>query len=176
VSFREPGSKGRLGELHYSSLIGGTVGGRGEKFACELISANGKILSAQAGLSRARSVIQALRFEVVEPSGTRATKTCGPAQGASWETPFAIPPGRQLIGLSGATGWFVDNLRFHLDDGTSSPLYGGTAGGDTAFQLLLNRDSKGAWTGHLRGFWGSADGVLESVGLLFWPLEEPPRQ
>jgi hypothetical protein len=175
--FREPARKARLGELHYSSLIGGTVGARGEKFACELISANGAILSAQAGLTpEPGSVIQALRFEVAEPSGTRATRTCGVAEEARWQTPFVIPPGRRLIGLSGATGWLVDNLRFHLDDGTTSPLYGNAAGGDTAFQLLLRRNLQGGWAGHLRGFWGSADTALESLGLLFWPLEAPPRQ
>jgi hypothetical protein len=172
IPFREPTTKAKLGELHYSSLIGGTTGSNGKRFACLLISEQGKILAAEAGVTTRGSVktIQALRFRVQEPGKSSELKVCGPADGALWMPAFPIPPGRQLIGFSGATGWQVDNLRFHLDDGRTSDLFGGS-GGDTTFQTLLHRSAAGKLKGHLRGIWGTSNEGLESLGLLFWPIE-----
>jgi hypothetical protein len=168
--FREPDRKARLGETHYSALVGGTVGSSGHKFICELLGERGRILSAQAGLTPNGSIVQALRFEIEDSVGKRSEKICGPGSGVIWAAPFAIPPNRRLVGISGASGWMIDSVRFHLDDGSASPRYGGE-GGDTTFRLQLNQDAAGRWKGELRGFWGTAGGALESLGLVFWPIE-----
>jgi hypothetical protein len=174
--FREPVRKAQLGEMHYSSPIGGTTGAQGTKFSCPLMGPSGRVRWAQVGLtSGSPVVVQALRFAVQEPGQRTREIVCGDGEDADWNPPFPIPGERQLVGLSGATGWMVDNLRFHLDDGTASPLFGGP-GGDTTFQVLLHRDAQGKWKGHLRGFWGTFTQAplprgLESVGLIFWPLE-----
>lgn len=169
-AFQEPTTKARLGEMHYSSLIGGTVGARGKKFTCELIGAKDRVLTLQVALSKEKSrIIKALRFETMSERGARNVKICGNETNADWQPVFAIPEGRQLVGISGASGWYVDNLRFHFDDGSTTPLYGGT-GGDTEFRVLLNK-SDGQWKGHLRGFWGLSATAIEALGLIFWPIE-----
>jgi hypothetical protein len=168
--FQPPTRKARLGEMHYSSLIGGTIGALGKKFSCELIGEKDRLLSVQVGLNENHlHLIKALRFEMLNERNERASKTCGNADNVAWQAAFTVPAGRQLVGISGASGWYVDNLRFHLDDGTMSPTYGGK-GGDTEFRLLLHQ-SGGKWKGHLRGFWGLSENAIEALGLIFWPIE-----
>lgn len=170
VEFQEPHAKARLGEMHYSSLIGGTVGTRGKKFACELIGAKDRVLSLQVALSNDKlRIVKALRFETMNERGEQTVKTCGNETNADWQPTFTIPAGRQLVGISGASGWYVDNLRFHFDDGSTTPLYGGK-GGDTEFRVLLNK-TNGQWKGHLRGFWGLSETAIEALGLIFCPIE-----
>jgi hypothetical protein len=170
TAFNEPNSKARLGEMHYSALAGGTVGAKGKKFACELVGEKGRVLSVQVAVSNDKlRLIKALRFEMTNTQNQRITETCGNESNAEWLPIFMIPDGRQIVGISGASGWYVDNLRFHLDDGTMSPIYGGK-GGDTEFRLLLHQ-SGGKWKGHLRGFWGLSENAIEALGLIFWPIE-----
>ena len=158
--------KALLGELHYSARVGSTVVTEGDSFRVMVIPEEGRLRSVQ--VSVARAVVHGLRFVYTDAQGLEHTKTVGPDDG-NWQPPFRIPADRQLVGISGAAGWWIDAVRFHLDDGTTSPRYGG-GGGDTEFSLLLaQRDRQ--WKGRLMGFWGTAGDHVESIGLVFWPIE-----
>ena len=130
-----------------------------------VVPEGGTLLSVQ--VSVAGSVVHGLRFVSLDVEGEQVT-TVG-ANDGNWQAPFEIAPGRQLVGISGAGGWWIDSIRFHLDDGTTSPRYGGK-GGDTDFSLLLAQRN-GSWKGQLMGFWGTVGEHLESIGLVFWPVE-----
>lgn len=165
-SFSVPLHKAKLGEIHYSARVGSTVVAEGDSFRVIVVPEGGALKSVQVAV--VGSVVHGLRFVCSDAQGKTRTTTVGDSTGR-WYNPFVIPPERHLVGISGAGGWWIDALRFHLDDGTTSPLYGG-AGGDTDFTLLLARRN-GAWKGHLMGFWGTTGEHLESLGLVFWPIE-----
>ncbi len=161
-----PDRKANLGEVHYSARVGCTVGTEGERFQALVIPESGRLASVQ--VATAGSVVHSLRFNYTDADGRAQTYLVGSDDG-DWQKPFLIPPGHMLVGISGAGGWWIDRLVFHLNDGTTSPAYGGT-GGDTDFRLLLaQRDGK--WKGRLTGFWGTVGEHIESLGLVFWPIE-----
>lgn len=164
--FSLPERKARLGEIHYSARVGSTVVTEGERFRAMVIPEEGSLQSVQVAVQG--SVVHSLRFSYTDAQGKERVATVGKDDG-NWQAPFAVPPGRTLVGISGAGGWWIDRLVFHLDDGTTSPAYGG-GGGDTDFVLLLaQRD--GNWKGRLMGFWGTVGEHIESLGLVFWPIE-----
>ena len=166
-SFTLPDRKANLGEVHYSARVGCTVGTEGERFQALVIPEEGRLSSVQ--VATGGSVVHSLRFNYTDADGNEQTHLVGDEDG-DWQKAFMIPPGRTLVGISGAGGWWIDRLVFHLDDGTTSPAYGGTGGGDTDFSLLLaQRDGK--WKGRLMGFWGTVGEHIESLGLIFWPIE-----
>ena len=165
-SFTIPPHKAQLGELHYSARVGSTIVTEGDSFRVMVIPEGGVLQSVQ--VSVAGSVVHSLRFVYTDAPGQEHTITVGQDDG-KWQPSFVIPPHRTLVGISGAGGWWIDAIRFHLDDGTQSPQYGG-AGGDTDFSLLLAYRNE-QWKGRLMGFWGTAGEHLESLGLVFWPLE-----
>ena len=165
-SFSLPNRKANLGEVHYSARVGCTVGIEGEQFRALVVPEGGRLSSVQ--VAAGGSVVHSLRFRYTDADGKEQTHLVGNEDG-DWQKPFVIPPGHTLVGISGAGGWWIARLVFHLDDGTTSPAYGGT-GGDTDFRLLLvQRD--GRWKGQLMGFWGTVGEHIESLGLVFWPIE-----
>ena len=166
-SFTLPDRKAKLGEVHYSARVGSTVGTEGERFQALVIPEGGRLASVQ--VATGGSVVHSLRFRYTDAEGKEQTHLVGDKNG-DWQEPFSIPPGRTLVGISGAGGWWIDRLVFHLDDGTTSPAYGGTEGGDTDFSLLLAQRN-GKWKGRLMGFWGTVGEHIESLGLVFWPIE-----
>ena len=165
-SFSIPDHKARLGEIHYSARVGSTVVTEGDSFRVMVIPNEGALKSVQ--VSVAGSVVHSLRFVYTDAQGEEQVETVGNDEG-DWHDPFVVPPGRSVVGISGAGGWWIDALRFHLDDGSTSPMYGGQ-GGDTDFTLLL-AERNGMWKGRLMGFWGTAGKHIESLGLVFWPIE-----
>jgi hypothetical protein len=165
-----PTSKPRLGEVHYGNRAGGLIGQEGPTQQLLFLAEGDQLLRLQVGLTAAGNVVKALRFVVQQRSGAQAMYLFGEAIGAVWQPVVAVKKGRSLVGISGAGGWFIDNLRFHFDDGSTTPRYGGT-GGDNDFQLLLTKSPKGHYRGRLMGLWGSATDQLESVGLVFFPIE-----
>ena len=165
-SFSIPAHKAQLGELHYSARVGSTVVTEGDSFRVMVVPDGGVLQSVQ--VSVAGSVVHSLRFVFVDAQGEAHTTNVGPDDG-DWQPPFEIPADRLLVGISGAGGWWIDAVRFHLDDGTTSPRYGGT-GGDTECSLRLARRND-QWKGRLMGFWGTAGEHVESLGLVFWPIE-----
>jgi hypothetical protein len=149
--------RAKLGEIHFSALLGGTIGGRGAQQVLELYPPQGKLVALQVC---GKKVIREIRAQV-EVAGKKSVRTLG-QKGESDCAPVFNTNSR-IVGISGAGGWFIDSLRFHFADGTQSPLYGGK-GGDSEFRLLMK-------SGEIRGLWGTVDGQLESIGLVFWPIE-----
>lgn len=169
VPFREPDHKARLGELHYGNRAGGLIAQEGPTVVTMVREEGETLETIEVAVTPPGHLVKGLRLGVRRADGSLKSVAFGNPDGR-WLPQFRVPPGRVLVGISGACGWFVDNLRFHFDDGSTTPLYGGT-GGDTAFQLLLARRADGTLKGRFRGFWGSSTEFLESIGLLFFPEE-----
>ena len=165
-SFDLPDHKARLGELHYSARVGSADITEGEPFRVMLASEQTTLMSIQVAV--VGGVVHALRFVYVDSLAQPHTITVGDDDD-SWQPPFFVPSGRKLVGISGAGGWWIDRIAFYLDDGSVSPTYGGS-GGDTEFQLKIAQ-SNGSWKGHFMGFWGTVGEHVESIGLVFWPVE-----
>jgi hypothetical protein len=152
------------GEIHYSALIGGVSGSRGAPFRREVFFPGDQlkqiVVFHQPGALRC---IESIVFVVQKPDGTLSRVTIG---GNSQGVPVSVcvPDGAMLTGLSGASGWFLDSIRFHFDDGSASELIGGS-GGDTSFHLELNAASPG----RIRGFHGTAAEAIETIGIIFDP-------
>jgi hypothetical protein len=164
----EPSGRALLGEMHYSALVGGTTGSRGARFVREFLTHSARVTSIQAGLGPAPGrVLRALRFGVRDDGVARLIEIGAPAD-ADWQPRFDAPAGASWTGISGASGWYIDSIRFHFDDGSTTPLYGG-AGGDTTYHLTIHAPNGNA-RGSLRGLWGACDGAIETLGLIFWPL------
>lgn len=165
-AFSPPIKKPLLGEIHYGNQVGGILGQEGETE--QLLFADNEdgisLKSLRVCLSKAGIVGG---FEISLADGSQ--HTFGNIEG-TWQKPFEISKDQRLIGISGAAGWFVDSIRFHFSDGSETPLYGGN-GGDLDFKLLLNKDGKRNFKGRWIGFWGSASHSLETIGLVFWPVE-----
>jgi hypothetical protein len=156
------------GEIHYSPLLGGTVGGTGRRFSVEIAPEGGRLLSIEVCTASERpELLRGLRFRSRDRDGTARERVVGRLDGRC-SRPFLVPRGVRLVGASGSVGWFVDGLRFHLSNGRASPRYGG-AGGDTDFQLFLKRRAS-RYLGELRGLWGTVDrDYIEALGLVFMP-------
>jgi hypothetical protein len=171
VPFHEPDHKARLGEVHYGNRVGGLVAQEGQTVAVLVQDSSETLQSIQVCVDKrpGAGIVRGFRFGVRGADGRVRYVSFGSQEGA-WEPPFNVPNGRNLIGISGACGWFVDNLRFHFDDQTTTPRYGGN-GGDTTFQLLLTQKPDGRFKGRFMGFWGSWTHSLETIGLIFYPYE-----
>jgi len=112
-------------------------------------------------------VVQAIRFFVENSVGELREVLVGNSD-SQWESKIDVSTGTKIVGISRASGWWIDCIRFHFNDGSASLAYGGS-GGDTDFHLLLShRDNK--WKGEWLGVWGANTDYLESIGLIFWPI------
>lgn len=166
VSFAQkiPTSKAKLGELHFGNRVGGVVGQEGASSVFKLwdFGEGDSLISLR------------VNYDWV----VKAMECCTSKKGcqvfgnptAEWSEAILVPNGASIIGISGAAGWFIDSISFHFSDGSQSEVYGGK-GGDLHYELLLNKDEKGQWKGEFLGFWGSYTHSLETLGLLFWPIE-----
>lgn len=169
--FREPDHKARLGETHYGNRVGGLVAQEGQTVVVLIQDSTETLRSIQVCVEKRPGfgIVKGFRIEVGRANGSTKTVTFGNQDGI-WENRYLVPTGRKLVGISGACGWFIDNLRFHFDDRSTTPLYGGT-GGDTTFQLRLTQKTNGDYKGRFMGFWGSWTQFLETIGLVFYPYE-----
>ena len=173
--WQAPSAKAQLSEVHYSPLAGGVVGrqGRLREYRLSPDSAAARIVSLQVGLTPREDwrIVQCLRVVYERLPGTPDTVLLGGGDGADWQPAYRLREGQTLTGVSGAGGWFVDAIQFHFSDGAASARFGG-AGGDTGFAVRLQSRPDGSPRSTLLGFYGSThDGLLESIGLVFWPLE-----
>ncbi len=170
-SFEAPTQKAKLGEIHYSSRIGGTVGETGKKFAVVVAPQSEQLVRISVCVSADGNagVVKGFRFETQNKAGKRQSVTCGDITG-KWLPTYTVSGKQQLTGISGSCGWFIDSIRFHFDDGSQTPLYGSQTGGDTDYALILSRKN-GKLKGRWMGFWGTATDNIESLGLVFFPIE-----
>ncbi len=154
------------GALHRSAPIGGLTGAQGKPFETECLPPGSDILAYQFCLGDApMNLVKGFRIRTKSSSGEVQTWLIGHEEGnwQNWEDAYN---GAVLTGIGGASGWLVDALRLYFKDGSKTPLYGGE-GGDTTFELKLNRDQ-----GRIRGFYGTLDsGGIETLGLLFDPAD-----
>ena len=164
----EPAVRPGPGALHKSAPVGGVMGASGEPFSMEVLPLGARLRRLRVNLGSGPSyLVGGIEFETETSGGDLITHRIGAGTGA-WQDWFTVPLGASLTGISGASGWFIDALQFHFDDGSASPRYGG-AGGDTTFRLQLQASAEGT-SGRLRGFYGTAaDGLIETLGLVFDP-------
>ncbi len=171
-----PVRKAQLYEVHHSARVGGVVGSTQAdllEWRLSPDSTAARLLSIQVGLTPRPDwrIVQCLRLRYLNPQGHVDTIQIGGADFAEWATPIELKAGQQLLGISGAGGWFIDAIQFHFSGGQVSPRFGGS-GGDTTFDLRIQTRPDGQPRGALLGFYGSIqDSLLESLGLVFWPIE-----
>lgn len=162
--------KAQLGEVHFSARVGGTVPTHGDTFLVQVLSEGDILRQIEVGVyqSDGFQVVQAIRFIVEDTTGQSQEILVGDPNSGRKEN-IEVPEGAELIGISGASGWWIDQIRFHFSDGSVSSTCGGS-GGDTDFRLILSqREQK--WKGRWLGVWGTQTDYLESLGLIFWPIE-----
>lgn len=162
-----PDHKPLLGEVHYGNRVGGVQAQEGKSVVMIALEETDVLSSIQVFLSE-RNIVSGFQFHVEKKDGDSIYSF-----GNFSELPqakFIVPADRRLIGISGTSGWFIDSIAFVFDDGSTTPKYGGS-GGDLNFRLLINKKPTGEYLGRVMGFWGSYTDVLETIGLVFWPIE-----
>lgn len=149
------------------------MGAKGQAFTLDLLPAGHRLTQIEVKLGEAPlKLVKGLRFTVQHPGGQVRQTQIGAGQG-NWQPPFSVPAGAALVGISGRSGWGLDALQFHFDDGSQSPTYGGE-GGDTYFALRLHQRPALA-PAAIRGFFGTYTAAgIETLGLLFDPHGEKP--
>lgn len=74
---------------------------------------------------------------------------------------FALEADEYLTGISGRSGWYIDELRIHTNKRTSEAF--GSGGGFNEFEF-------NAPDGHaVVGFWGRADWYIDALGVVMRP-------
>jgi purine nucleosidase len=170
LSFKMPTTKPKLGEVHYGNRVGGLTGQEGVTKQLICLEVGDQVQEIKVCLTKSLNVVKGFEMTVLKKDNIVKTFTFGQNTEGVWQPVFKVKKGIQLIGISGAAGWFIDNLRFHFDDGSMTPQYGGK-GGDNDFKLVITKNDKGTLRGRLMGFWGSHTDQLESLGLVFFPIE-----
>jgi hypothetical protein len=162
-----PAARPGPGALHRSAPVGGVMGAVGEPFEIELFPSQERLHRVRVNVGdEPMHLIKGVAFEIVTAGGELEVHSVGSDTG-TWEAWYSVPAGSTLTGISGASGWFIDGLRFHFSDGSMSPRYGGTYG-DTEFHVELRSGEEGI--GRLRGLYGTVDdGLIETLGLIFDP-------
>lgn len=89
---------------------------------------------------------------------------------AERENQFVLDGDEYLIGISGTSGQYVDNIRFHTNK-RDSDMFGGR-GGENSFSLMANAGRQ------VIGFFGRADWYLDAIGVLVKELSaaEAPKK
>ncbi len=169
-AFQAPAHKPKLGEIHLGNRVGGTLAQEGPTQQLICLQEGDQLHSIQTCLTPQQNVVKGIRMEVLKKDGKMQTYVFGDTTQGAWQPVYQVKKGQLLTGISGVSGWFVDSIRFHFNDGTTTPLYGG-GGGDNDYQLILSRNRQKQLRGRWMGFWGSATNQLESIGLVFWPVE-----
>ena len=167
-----PNVKAKLGEVHYSPAVGGVLGSEEPTFEL-LLSEATPLVTIRVGLTPDPNfrVVKVIEFKTLRTADNYRTDYVGSPEGdTDWQPVITVPAGHTVRGISGRGGWFIDAISFHFTDGSRSPEFGG-AGGDTDFRILLAETPLGQPRGRLLGFYGTAGGLVESLGLVFWPVE-----
>ncbi|MGL4631877.1 MAG: nucleoside hydrolase, partial [Leadbetterella sp.] len=169
-NFTLPSNKPQLGDLHFSNRTGGTIGQEGKTKQLILCEKGDVLTSIEIGLNPDKSIVSALKCKVTKKDGSLTELIFGIEKNTLWQKPIVLSNKKYLVGISGASGWFVDNIQLHFSDGTKSPLYGGN-GGDNDYSLQLSKNTSGKYKSRFVGFWGSYTDKLESLGLIYFPAE-----
>lgn len=155
----EPGWKGSKCDVPDFKLVNsGYFGsGGGQEFATSKIPIGGKLISLQVKSGR---LVDGIRFVYEDSQGNRTSIYQG-GPGGSWNESYVLGANVHLVGISGRFGSYVDNIRFHCSDGSTSELFGGD-GGSYDYNIQLDRDDKFA------GFIGRYGRVIDAIGLQYW--------
>jgi hypothetical protein len=168
--FTLPSEKAKLGDIHYGNKVGGIIGQWSIDKQLIFIEEGDQLMEVIFGLPPEKNIVGALKFKVQKKSGTIEEYIFGDPQKQLWQAPHKVKKGITIAGISGAGGWLIDNMRIHFSDGTATQLYGGK-GGDNTFNISITKDKKGRAKGRFMGFWGSYVDKIESIGLVFFPIE-----
>jgi inosine-uridine nucleoside N-ribohydrolase len=169
-NFQMPSHKPKLGQVHYGNKVGGLIGQEGATNEVIGMEENDQIQQIKVCLTKTLDVVKGLELEVLKKDGKIQKLYFGNTTDGVWQAPYKVKKGVSLIGISGASGWYIDSISFLFSDGSKSPTYGGK-GGDNDYKLQITKNNKGQFRGRLMGFWGSMTDKLESIGLVFFPLE-----
>jgi|GEM_PF-1931552 len=160
------------GMLHYSAPMGNAQGAKGEHFFKQVLPPNSKLTGIQVNAGAlgndSFTVIRGIKF-FVEKDGVLEEILIGLSEG-NWQEKFELHQEAELVGINGASGWWLDKIQFVFSNGSTTPLYGGK-GGDTTFNLKLNQQ-KGEYGGRIRGFHGIYNDLgITTIGLIFDPAD-----
>jgi hypothetical protein len=158
-----------LGDIHFGNRVGGEIAQEGMTKQLICLEEGSELHTIQVNVTNAKNVVKGFAIEVFDKSKTKKIFVFGDTSGV-WQEKIIVKKGVQLVGFSGTVGWFIDSIRFHFSDGSKSKRFGGN-GGDIAFEQILNKDKKGRYKGRWMGFWGSATDQLETLSLIFFPIE-----
>jgi hypothetical protein len=170
-AFKDPKSKPKLGEVHYGNRVGGLIGQEGlNQELIFLAHEKDQLKKIFIALNSEKNIVKAIRFMVEMRDGSLKTFDFGFANNNEYLFQYELKKNQKLIGIKGSGGWFIDNLGFIFSDGKETQIWGGK-GGDNTFRISLSKDVRGILKGRLMGVYGSYTEHLESLGLIFWPIE-----
>jgi hypothetical protein len=162
---QQPIARPKFEDLHASSPVGNTGPAQGARFWLDFLKAGGTLQAIRVCTHAEVPVIASIHFRYQTTLGRSALASIG--EGGTCAAEYMVPAGVTLVGFSGVGGWYIDQLRFHFSDNSTTPTYGGT-GGDHEFSVTL-RKKEDKRVGRVAGFFGTQDGgKLESLGLLYW--------
>ncbi len=164
----EPKTKPLLNDLHYGARVGGLIAQEAVNKEIIVLNKNDKLEKIQVFTNNKSALVAGFKFLVKTQNGVLKWKIFGDTLGNP--KPILNLKNKKIIGISGTYGWFIDSLKFHFSDGSTSPKYGGN-GGDLSFQQIFNRNKNNAFKGNWCGIYGSYSDQLETIGLIFWAVE-----
>jgi predicted flap endonuclease-1-like 5' DNA nuclease len=141
--------------MHMKEVKLGASGGDGG------LPVEGYVIPASARISEVQVTsgwyVDSIRLIYTDAAGiTQALPSFG--GNSSHAHRFILEPGEYLVGVSGRSGHYVDNIVFHTNLRVS-PAYGG-AGGENTFAFLAPENSE------VVGFFGRADWYVDAIGIV----------
>ncbi len=149
----------------------GTSGGEGGYPFAEYAIPDGTRIAAIRVLSG--WYVDSIQLVYVDAAGNETPmETVGGAglHFAERENQFVLDGDEYLVGISGTSGQYVDNIRFHTNK-RDSDMFGGS-GGENSFSFMADAGRQ------VIGFFGRADWYLDAIGVLVkeLPAAEAPKK
>lgn len=148
-----------------TTTLGPSGGNGGIEFTDYTIPSGAKIKEIHVFTGR---YVNGLQLVYVDDQGETTLPKIGVANEDGEARLFTLEADEYLVGISGQSGWYIDNLRFHTNKRTSETY--GVGMGETEFRFDAPEGSK------VVGFFGRADWFIDALGIVTQPLSSKQEE